>query len=49
MSLGAMELLSEELSRSLEMAVEWLRIDGKKGIRLCREDFMCAAVTVRLV
>jgi hypothetical protein len=22
---------------------------GKKGIRLCKEGFMCAAVTVRLV
>jgi hypothetical protein len=23
--------------------------NGKKGIRLCKVDFMCAAVTVRLV
>jgi hypothetical protein len=31
---------------SLEMAVE---DNGKKSIRLCKEDFMCASVTVRLV
>jgi hypothetical protein len=31
------------------MAVEWLRRDGKKGIRMWKEDFVCAAVTVRLV
>jgi hypothetical protein len=32
------------------MAVEDdLRRSGKKGIRLCKEDFMCVAVTVRLV
>jgi hypothetical protein len=28
------------------MAVE---DDGKKGIRLWKEDFMCVAVTVRLI
>jgi hypothetical protein len=38
--------LSGEPRESLEMAVE---DDGKKGIRLCKEDFMCAAVTARLV
>jgi hypothetical protein len=23
--------------------------NGKNGIKLCKEDFMCAAVTVRLI
>jgi hypothetical protein len=31
------------------MAVEFLRRDGKKGIILCKEDFIHATVTVRLV
>jgi hypothetical protein len=31
--------LKESLRESLEMAVERLRRDGKKGIRLCKEDF----------
>jgi hypothetical protein len=34
---------------SLETAVEWMSRDGKKGIRLWREHFMYAAVTVRLL
>jgi hypothetical protein len=38
-----------ELREPLEMAVECLRRDDTKGIRPCKEDFMCAAVTVRLV
>jgi hypothetical protein len=33
------------LSRQLKM----IEIDGKKGIRLGKDDFMCAAVTVRLL
>jgi hypothetical protein len=37
------------LRESLEAAVEDERRNGKKGIRLCKEDFMCAPVTVRLV
>jgi hypothetical protein len=37
------------MRESLEMAVEWLKRDGKKGITLCKEDFICASVTVRLV
>jgi hypothetical protein len=43
---GQLEL---ELRESLEMVVEWLRRDGKKVIRLWKEEFMCAAVTVRLL
>jgi hypothetical protein len=38
-----------KLKESLEMVVELLRRDGSKGIRLCKEDFMCDAVTMRLV
>jgi hypothetical protein len=38
-------LVEIELRESLEMGVEDA---GKKGIRLCK-DFICAAVTVRLV
>jgi hypothetical protein len=38
-----------EFREFLEMAVELLRRDGEKGIRLLKEDFVCAAVTVRLV
>jgi hypothetical protein len=38
-----------ELRKSLEMALEDDRGNGKKGIRLCKEDFTCAAVTVRLL
>jgi hypothetical protein len=41
-------LLSEELRELLEMAVECLRRDGKKGNRLW-EDFMCATTTTRLL
>jgi hypothetical protein len=41
--------LELELCRVLEMAVEGDRRNRKKGIRLCKEDFMCAAATVRLV
>jgi hypothetical protein len=37
--------LSEELRESLEMSVEG---DAKKRIRQCKEDFICAAVTVIL-
>jgi hypothetical protein len=44
MSLEAEEL-NWELSESLESAVE---DDDKKGIRLWK-DFMCAAMTVRLL
>jgi hypothetical protein len=38
-----------ELRDCLETAVEWLRRDGKKGMRLHKEDFICATVTVRQV
>jgi hypothetical protein len=38
-----------ELREFLEMTVKKDRKDGKKGIRLCKEDFMCAAVTARLI
>jgi hypothetical protein len=37
------------MRESVLMAVDSLRRYGKKGIRLCKEDFMCVAVTVRLV
>jgi hypothetical protein len=37
------------LRESLEMVVERLRRDDKKGIRLRKEDYMCDAVTVRLI
>jgi hypothetical protein len=30
------------------MAVEWLRRDDNKRTRLCKEDYMFGAVTVRL-
>jgi hypothetical protein len=40
--------LSGELE-SLEMAVEWLNGNCKKGIRLWKEDFMCGAVAVGLL
>jgi hypothetical protein len=39
----------EIIIESLEMAVEWLRRAGKKGIKVCEEEFMCAAVIVRPV
>jgi hypothetical protein len=35
-----------ELSESLETTAERLRRDGKRGIRLWKEDFSCPAVTV---
>jgi hypothetical protein len=44
--------LELELGRILEMAVEGrrgLRRNSKKGISLCKEEFMCALVRVRLV
>jgi hypothetical protein len=45
MNLGAEKL---ELSFTPAVSPE-LRIDGEKGIRRRKEDFMCAAVTVRLL
>jgi hypothetical protein len=42
-------LLELELRESLEMAVQWLKRDDKKGIRLCKKYFVYAAVTVRLL
>jgi hypothetical protein len=33
------------LTLTLEMTVKWLRIDGKKGIRLWKEDFICVEST----
>jgi hypothetical protein len=37
------------MRESLKMAVEDDRRNDKKGIRLCKEDFMYAVVTVRLL
>jgi hypothetical protein len=34
--------------RGIELSWQ-LQKNGKKGIRLCKEDFMCAAVTVKLL
>jgi hypothetical protein len=49
MTFGAEALLPGEWLESLEMAVGCLRRENKKGIRLWKEDFMCAAVTLRLL
>jgi hypothetical protein len=39
----------QELNRVLEVVVEGDRRNVKKGIKLWKEDFMCAAVTVRIL
>jgi hypothetical protein len=39
-------IISNFVQTLVEMAVE---DDFKKGIRLCKEDFICAAVAVKLM
>jgi hypothetical protein len=41
--------LESELEESLELALEWLKRNGTKGIKLGKEELMCNAVTLRIV
>jgi hypothetical protein len=46
---GELSQVSGILSCSRELRESVIKDGGKEGIRLCKEDFMCATVTMRLL